>query len=213
MIAFGMINALAIGSVQQHTTPEKSFATGYKKIHTNHQVWLNLHGLQGDFQADTKHHGGTDKAVLAFGESSYRILAEQGFSHLKPGALGENITLGYWDETNVCIGDRFQIGETEVEVSQPRQPCWKINAVLGETNLLRSVFQTGRTGWYLRVFREGYWQKGMQVTLLKRPHPEWTIARANEIMADKKNHGGDAKALLELPELADAWKKDLARGL
>ena len=127
-----------------------------------------------------------------------------------PCGGNNNLTLSVWDETNVCIGDIFQIGHALVEVSQPRQPCWKISSVLGDKKMLSRVLDTGRTGWYCRVVKEEYLQRGMMATLKKRPNPEWTVMRANEIMKHKKERKTEVEALLALPQLAEAWKKDLA---
>lgn len=203
----GMITTLLIGRIESYETEKRNFSSAYRKIATNQRVWLGSRGLQGDSQADIKHHGGLDKAVLASGEVGYEELRARGFVELTPGDLGENITLSAWDEATVCIGDRFSIGETLVEVSQPREPCWKIDALTGMKGLLREVVATGRTGWYLRVLKEGYWQKEMPLILQSRPYPEWSILHANRVMQT----GGDVAALMKLPPLAEAWRRELRK--
>jgi MOSC domain-containing protein YiiM len=207
---FGAVTALLTGPIREFDDGKKAFFTGYMKTPTDDQLWLDDTGLSGDFQADTRHHGGLDKAVLVYGESSYAFWRDGHKKELGFGAFGENLVVSVWDESNVCIGDRFRIGEGSVEVAQPRQPCWKIGAVLGDTAMLKAVLESGRTGWYLRVLSEGYLQRGMTVKLLERPHPEWTIIRANDVMRHKKERPEEVAALLKLPELAEAWKKDLA---
>ena len=107
------------------------------------------------------------------------------------------------------IGDIYDIEGVRVEVSQPRQPCWKINHALENGDMLKNVLATGRTGWYMRVHQEGYLQQGMMVKLLERPNPDWTIQKANYILKHKKENPKEAEALLAIPQLADAWKKDL----
>ncbi len=206
MQPFGVITTLATGMIRDVEPSGHLVATAYRKIATNAALWLNPEGIQGDFQADTMRHGGPDKAVLACGETTYARLHALGFSTLRPGALGENLVMGYWNEENVCIGDRFRIGETEVEVSQPRYPGNKINRLLHETSLSETLRAHHLGGWYFRVITEGYWQKGMVVKLTYRPHPEWSVVRVNDVVKNKRSD--DVEKLLALPELATAWKEE-----
>ena len=206
---FGVVSAVMTGKIVEFDDGNKQYPTAYMKEMTDYQVWLSDTGLQGDFQADKKHHGGLDKALLLYGESSYAMWREDHDLDLGYGSFGENLTVSVWDESNVCIGDIFQIGKALVEVSQPRQPCWKISSVLGDKSMLKRVLDTGRTGWYCRVLKEEYLQRGMMVTLKERPHPDWTVLRANGVMKHKKEKPEEVDTLLALPQLADAWKKDL----
>ena len=114
------------------------------------------------------------------------------------------------DEQSVCIGDQFQVGPCRVEVSQPRQPCWKIARRWGLSHLTKRVAQTGRTGWYIRVHEPGQIQAGQEISLLERPHPDWSIADANDVLFGKRKKDESAvRELMNLAELADAWKADL----
>jgi len=188
---------------------KKPIRTGFLKTPTEYQIWLNTTGLQGDFVADTKHHGGEDKAILGFSLESYNALNLP----LIYGGFGENLTIAGMDESTVCIGDRYRIGETLIEVSQPRQPCFKIAHRWQSNEVLKMVQQKGLTGWYFRVLNEGYLQKGMLIKRIARPNPEWSIAKANEILLDPLKNHKEASTLYTLPELAEAWKRDLGRRL
>jgi MOSC domain-containing protein YiiM len=167
--------------------------------------------LLGDAVADTRNHGGPDKAVLCYPQAHYRPWAaefpEQPFS---AGAFGENLTVGGADESDICLGDRFRIRDAEVQVSQPRQPCWKISRRWGIKTLTRRVAQTGRTGWYLRVLRPGNIAAGAELELLQRPHPDWSVARANDVMFGREVDRMAVVELMNLAELADAWKSGIA---
>lgn len=207
---FGTVSAVMTGKIVQFDDGKKQYPTAYMKEVTDYRVWLSDTGLEGDFQADRKHHGGPDKALLLYSETSYAMWKETYGLELGYGSFGENLALSVWDETNVCIGDVFKIGEALVEVSQPRQPCWKISSVLDNKSMLKNVLDTGRTGWYCRVLKEEHLQRGMTVTLEKRPNPDWSIARANEIMKHKKERLSEVAELSALPQLSDEWKKDLA---
>ncbi len=211
------IESLQIGAVRREGDPQtrdvtrRFWTTGFYKLPVAGEVELKTEGLVGDAVADTRHHGGPDKAVLCYAASHYDRWAEE-FPELKMagGALGENLTLAGVDENSVCVGDRFQIGDCEVEVSQPRQPCWKISRRWGVKTMTKRVTQTGRTGWYLRVIREGCLAKGQQLKLIAQPHPAWTVARANDVMFGREVDRLAVIELMNLPPLAEAWKKDIA---
>jgi MOSC domain-containing protein YiiM len=125
------------------------------------------------------------------------------------GALAENLTLAGIDETGVCIGDRFRVGDCEIEVSQPRQPCWKIARRWGVKSLTKEVTQTGRTGWYIRVITEGTLEVGQQLERLDRPNPDWSVARANDVLFGREADRMAVFELMNLKELAEAWRKDI----
>jgi MOSC domain-containing protein YiiM len=120
------------------------------------RVVVRRFGLVGDHQADRRYHGGPEKAVHQYPPDHYPRLAARfpaAASHAVPGALGENLVSAGMTERTVCIGDRYQMGEAELEVSQPRTPCWKINHRFGEADLSRFLLAERMTGWYYRVIR------------------------------------------------------------
>src|SRR5690606_20282838 len=123
-----------------------------------------------------------DKAVHIYARDHYaawrRELPHRAAS-LVPGGFGENLVVPGIDETAPCLGDRLRLGSAIVEVSQGRQPCWKLSIRFNQTDMPRRVQDSGRTGWYFRVLEEGEVEAGCMLTLLDRPHPAWTIARIN----------------------------------
>ena len=80
-------------------------------------------------------------------------------------------------EDNVCIGDRYKIGTTLLEVSQPRKPCERLSHNTKNENTREVISQSGWTGWYVRVIEEGEIHQGDELILQHRPYPEWTIRR------------------------------------
>ncbi|RMD61489.1 MOSC domain-containing protein [Candidatus Parcubacteria bacterium] len=162
---------------------DRPWVTSFFKDPVDGPVWLGLTNLAGDGQADRENHGGPDKAVLAYAAAHYPLWrSELGRPDLPFGAFAENFTIEGLTEASVCIGDVYAIGDVRVQVSQPRQPCWKIARRWRIKDLTARVRETGRTGWYLRVLAEGYVEPGLPVTLIERPYPQWTVARATEIM-------------------------------
>jgi MOSC domain-containing protein YiiM len=167
--------------------------------------------LDGDGQADLVHHGGRDKAVLAYSADHYGEWRKALNKPTLPfGAFGENFTVQGLTEADVCIGDIWKIGDkATVQVSQPRQPCWKLARRWRIKTLALQVQQTGRTGWYFRVVNEGIVAQGMPLTLLERPHPGWSVERANRVMHLEKDDLRSAGELAAIQLLAASWRATL----
>jgi len=194
---------------------DQPWTTGFFKSPVPGPLWLGSTNLEGDGQADLRVHGGPDKAVLAYSAGHYpRWNKELDRGDLPSGAFGENFTLEGLAEANVCVGDVFDVGEARVQVSQPRGPCWKLARRWRLADLPARVLKSGRTGWYLRVLREGEVEAGLPMTLIERPFPEWTIARVNEV-AYRTRDPGDAARLADCASLAAGWRQlfaDMAAG-
>lgn len=192
---------------------DRPWATGFFKEPVSGAVRLGLTNLDGDGQADLVHHGGADKAVLAYSAEHYPGWRQSMNSPSLPfGAFGENFTVAGLTEADVCIGDTWQVGdEAVVQVSQPRQPCWKLARRWRIKTLALDVQQSGRTGWYFRVLSEGIVAAGMRLVLRERPHPDWTVERANRVMHTEKSDIAAAWELAAIPLLSDNWRMTLTR--
>jgi MOSC domain-containing protein YiiM len=137
-----------------------------------HVGWL---GLQGDEQADHRVHGGPTKAVYAYPVEHYAFWNTLRRQSMRPegrvvqpglipyaelddlphGALGENLTVRGFDERSTYIGDRLRIGDVEMIVAAPREPCFKFNARMGFNHAAKMMADSGYCGFYLQVMREG----------------------------------------------------------
>jgi len=168
-------------------------------------------GLAGDEQADLSVHGGTDKAIHHYPHDHYEAWAADLNGHpllAAPGAFGENITTSALTEDMVCIGDRFRLGAALVEVSQGRQPCWKIDHRFQRKGVTARVIETGRCGWYYRVVEPGKVAEGDTLELTGRSHSEWTVARTFRLLIGG-GHRAEPEALAalaELSKLAEPWR-------
>jgi MOSC domain-containing protein YiiM len=188
----------------------REWTTGFYKEPVAGPVWLGATKLVGDGQADLGNHGGPDKAVNAYPSEHYPIWsAELGFELSPFGAFGENFSLQGLSESGVSIGDVYAVGEAIVQVSQPRQPCWKLARRWRIKDLAARVQQTGRTGWYFRVLQEGHVAAGNELQLQARPHPEWTVALANDVMHHRRDDHAAAEALAACPALSASWRDSL----
>jgi MOSC domain-containing protein YiiM len=174
---------------------------------------LRFTNLEGDRQADLRVHGGADKAVCVYSGDHYPAWRrELGRPDMTAGAFGENFTVSGQIEADVCLGDRFRIGGAIVEISQPRGPCVKLARRWDRPDLPRLVVASGRSGWYLRVVGEGLVEAGVELRLLERPFPEWTIARVNDVTYGLGDTSDDDRvALVSCPALARSWQRALGR--
>lgn len=169
---------------------------------------LSKLGLAGDEVADRRNHGGIDGAVLAYAASHYKLWAnELPDKRMGYGGFGENLTIDGLTEENVAIGDRWRIGDAVLEVSKPRQPCWKLCRRWNQPDLAKRVAQSGRGGWYLRVKSPGVLTAGDAMELAARPHPEWTIMRVQRLFYGLDRDPAAARQLASLPALSLEWRE------
>ncbi len=178
-------------------------------------IELSKTNLAGDKQADLSVHGGPDKAVNVYAIEHYAYWNQRARFSLRKriqlpephnGAFGENFTVSGLHENEVCIGDTYEVGSTIVQVSQPRQPCWKLARKFNQPKLPFWVQDTSKTGWYFRVLQEGHVERMNSFKLLERNNPQWSIMRANQLMYQKNKDATQIKSILECKELSDSWK-------
>lgn len=166
-------------------------------------------GAEGDEQADLSVHGGPDKALHHYpGDHHAAWRADLGDHPLlgRPGAFGENIGPSGWTEADVRLGDVIRVGGVTLQISQGRQPCWKLSHRFGVEDLAYRVTKTGRTGWYYRVLEGGAIEPGAAMTVIERPSPDWPVARAAQLLlAEKRPDRAALEALAGLPHLAAPW--------
>ena len=199
------------GDAEARDVLKRKWSTGFYKLPVAGPVNVGSLGIQGDAVADTVHHGGPDKAILCYAAAHYQAWrTEHPELRMGPGALAENLTISGVSEADVCVGDLYQVGSCQLQISQPRQPCWKIARRWGVKTLTKEVAQSGRTGWYVRVIETGQINVGDEYRLLDRPHPGWSIARANDVMFGRLSDRTAVFELMNLAELAEAWRADIA---
>lgn len=191
---------------------DRPWRSGIWKEPVSGALWCGRTNLAGDGQADLRVHGGPDKAVLAYSAAHYPgWRAELALPAMGAGGFGENLTIVGLTERDVCIGDVVAVGGAVLQLSQPRGPCWKLGRRWRVPELPLLTQRSGRTGWYYRVLAEGEMAAGERVTLMERPHPEWTVARANQVMYEGQHDGPATLALAALPPLSASWRRTLER--
>ena len=166
-------------------------------------------GLKGDEQADLRHHGGVDKAIHAYSAEHYPKWAHdlpEAVNQFRPGGFGENLVVEGATEADLCLRDRWHVGQALLEVSQGRQPCWKLNLRFEVPDMARLVQATGRSGWYFRVIEPGEIKAGDHACLEERPAPDWPLTRVTELFYKDRLNRPALIAFVALPGLPESWR-------
>lgn len=206
------VDALLIGNTAPFGPQGRSSAI-HKQPHTG-PLSITALGFEKDEQADTRIHGGPEKAIHHFPAEHYTTLRQ----HIQTlpdtlGGFGENISTTGITERDICLGDIFRLGTALVQVSQGRQPCWKLNVRFDQPQMARLIQSTGLTGWYYRVLETGKASAGDSLELIERTCPAAELLRIQHILHHPSPSKDALKNLLELPVLPDNWRKTLQRRL
>lgn len=208
------ITALRVGAVAPLAGINGDSAI--RKYAVDNALHLDAQGVAGDTQADRLHHGGAERALCHYPCEHYTFWRARyaGFdSVLEPGVLGENINTQSVTEADVCVGDIFTLGETVIQIAQPRMPCRTIDARTGIKGLARAVIAAGRAGWLYRVLEPGAIRAGDSLERIQRAAHGITLAELwrtfNARQPDAAQHE-QIQTLAGLTTLAPAWRKTLS---
>jgi MOSC domain-containing protein YiiM len=191
----------------------KPVQTGIFKEPVSGKIWLSQMQLEGDGQADLINHGGADKAVCVYAAEHYAHWENRLERKLEYGAFGENFTVSGLLEAEVHIGDTFEIGDTVVQITQPRQPCFKLGVKHNLPKLPQLVQDSGYTGYYFRVLKQGHVATGEAFRLVER-HPQGiTVAEANRLKYNDKADFPGIRKLLGVDALSDGWRRSFEQRL
>lgn len=175
------VRAIHTAKITELTFGRKTFPSALLKQPIQKEMFLTYTGLAEDEQTP-EHHGGTEKALCLYPYDHYSFW--DGWMEMHDGAalFGENITTEGIDERNTHIGDRFEFGEAVIEVTEPRQPCFKIAAKYNKPELIVRMRESGYTGFYFRVIKEGSVKPGDSLVLLERDPAGITVQEVNELL-------------------------------
>ncbi len=212
------IEALLIGKPVSFRGEGEDSSIG-SRMPADGAVHLTVTGFEGDRVGDPSVHGGANKAVHFYPgehyplwEADFAKAGREPHPHLgRLGGFGENISALEMTEDRVQIGDRFRIGGALVEISQGRQPCWKIDHHFGVKGMLAAVIRTGRSGYYFRVIEEGLVHPGDMIEQVERARHGWTVERAFQLLIGGLHRMDGANAALrelaEMESLATNWRR------
>jgi MOSC domain-containing protein YiiM len=197
-----------VGVPRTVDTPRRTVTTAIWKSPVTHRVLTRGDHLEGDVQADRKNHGGPHKAVYAYATEDIAFWQEHLGRTLGPGAMGENLTTVGIDVNEALIGERWAIGSTILEVSEPRSPCYRLGLRHNDPTLPRAFVAAERPGTYLRIVRQGDIGAGDGIEILSRPDHNVTVRLAFRAWQIDRSL---VPLLRHAPQLSDEWKTWIAR--
>ncbi len=201
------IVSLNVGLPREVTWQGKIVTTGIFKNPVAGRVMLRTLNLDGDGQADLTVHGGITKAVYAYPSEHYEFWrAELPGTDLPNGMFGENLTTEALLEKDVYIGDRFQVGEAELKVTEPRMPCYKLGIKFGRPDIIKRFLASRRTGFYFAVVRQGTVGAGDAFKFVEREQEKISIADITRLYAFEKDDAESLRAAIEVESLPGSWK-------
>jgi ferredoxin-NADP reductase/MOSC domain-containing protein YiiM len=192
----------------------KTVHTGIWKYPAAGPQMVRQLNIDGDGQGDLAGHGGEQRAVLVYQLDSYRHWQEHfGWDNVGCGQFGENLTVDGMADDEVCIGDRYQIGEAEFEVTQPRVTCYRVGLRLGQPELPALLVSHHRPGFYMRVLTEGHIQAGDQIVKTAAGPGALSVADTDALLYLPGRDPAKLRTALQIPALSPGWQgsfRDLA---
>ncbi|KAM3423479.1 hypothetical protein BST61_g907 [Cercospora zeina] len=180
------------------------------KLQIEGSIFAGKSGLDGDEHV-YKHHGGTERAIHQYDPEHYadwRAEEPPAPALFDIGGFGENLATTNMNEENVCVGDLYRLGQDVLlQVSEPRNPCYKLNLRFEWPRVLKRVQRTGRVGWNFRVLQTGYVKKGDKISLLERPHPKWSVSHVQRVIKGKAVPLSLIEECSELEVLTDKFRE------
>jgi MOSC domain-containing protein YiiM len=159
--------------------------------------------LEGDEQADRKAHGGPDKAIYAYAVEDIRWWEQALGRSFQYAEFGENLTTEGIDVSGALVGERWEIGSTVLEVSEPRVPCWRLGVRMQDKLFPRRFTEALRPGTYLRILVEGDVGAGDEIRMVERPDHDLTVRDVLRIYARDREEVG---RLLLVPQMSESWR-------
>ncbi|MCP1312421.1 MOSC domain-containing protein [Paenibacillus tyrfis] len=202
------VNYLCMGKIQTYTYGKKVYQSAIEKQPVEGSVFLSKVGLRGDEQA-YEYHGGENKALCLYPYDYYDYWRDS-FSNMVEFALfGENLTVSGLTEDKSHIGDIFSFGEAIIQVSEPRNPCYKLAAKYEVPNLIVRVRNTGYTGFLFRVLKEGMVSANDPITLIEEHPQKVTVAMVNDLKFHDRFNPEKMERVMAVNELSESMKKAL----
>jgi MOSC domain-containing protein YiiM len=185
----------------------KTVHTGVWKYPVDGPAMVRRLNIDGDGQGDLNGHGGEQRAVLVYQLDSYRHWEKHFGQELSYGSFGENLTIDGLADDEVCIGDRYRIGEAEFEVTQPRVTCYRVGMRLGQPELPALLVSHHRPGFYMRVITEGHIQAGDQIVKTRTGPHALTVADTDALLYLPGRNAGRLRDATDIPALSPGWQQ------
>jgi len=200
----GQVLSVNVGTVREFEYNGRPAKSAIWKAPAVGRIAARGVNLAGDDQADRKAHGGPDKAVYAYASEDVRWWEQTIGRALAYGEFGENLTTEGIAVNTALVGERWEIGTTVLEVSEPRVPCWRLGVRMNDTRFPRRFTEALRPGAYLRIIVEGEVGAGDEIRVVERPDHALTIRAVFRIYT--RDHA-EAQRLLAVPRMSESWRR------
>lgn len=186
--------------------------TGIYKFSVDSPIYLGDEDVVNDHVLDRRFHGGKDKACYLYSADHYPFwqnkFPDQDWQW---GMFGENLTIHGLNESEIYVGDIFRIGEAVVQVSQPRQPCFKLGVRFGDQSVVDAFWESTFPGVYVRVLQSGNVKKGNELILVERNPQSLSVSEVFSIFRSNRTNKDLMQKAIDEPFLADSCRKDIQK--
>ena len=204
--------SLNAGKIETLTYGKQTIETAIRKQPVGQSVFLSKTGLVCDEQA-AKVHGGEDKALCLYPYEHYLYWRIHLPDFSETALFGENLTVEGLTEKNAHIGDTFAFGEAIIQISEPRNPCYKLAAKYDVPDLVIQVRDTGYTGFYLRVLQEGTVKPGDDLVLIEQHPHQVSVDLVNDVTFFDRKNKEKLEKVLQVDALSENYRNSLERGV
>ena len=204
MAAVGKVLSVNVGGAREFDYRGRPARSAIWKSPVAGRVAVGGVNLAGDDQADREAHGGPDKAVYAYAAEDARWWESKVGRPFAHAEFGENLTTEGVAVNDALVGERWAIGTTVLEVSEPRVPCWRLGVRMNDPGFVRLFTEALRPGAYLRIVVEGDVGAGDEIRILPKPDHDLSIRDVFRIYTRDR---GEAARLIAVPQMSDAWKR------
>lgn len=204
----GTLVSVNVGMPKNVQWRDKTVYTGIWKAPIEGPVMVRRLNVDGDGQGDLAGHGGEQRAVMVYQTEAYDFWKTYlGRDDLQPGHFGENFTVTGLADDDVCIGDRYRIGDAEFEVTQPRVTCFRVGIRLDEPDMPNLLVSQHRPGFYFRVITEGRVRAGDDIVRTRRGRHELSVAVVDALLYLPDRSVETLRKAVDVPALSPGWQQ------
>jgi len=204
----GRLVSVNVGMPKNVPWRDKTVYTGIWKTPVDGPAMVRRLNIDGDGQGDLGGHGGEQRAVMVYQTESYDFWRSYlGRDDLEPGHFGENFTVTGLADNQVCIGDRYRIGNAEFEVTQPRVTCFRVGLRLNEPEMPNLLVSQHRPGFYFRVITEGEVRAGDEIVRTRHGRHQLSVADVDALLYLPNRNGEQLRKIVDVPALSPGWQQ------
>jgi MOSC domain-containing protein YiiM len=204
------LKSINTGTVETLSFKDKSFPSAVKKRPIQETQFINEMGFLADEQA-YEGHGGVDKALCAYPYDHYEYWRDRLHNFSETALFGENLTIIGLTEDKACVGDVYAFGETRIQITEPRTPCYKLAAKYDVPDLAAKMSDTGYTGFMFRVLKEGNVSPDDELTLIEQHPKQVTISFINHVKFVDRFNKEKLEKVLAVDEISEALRSTLMK--